>query len=313
MTSVRDRFKEVESAVDHLGAGEHVVLIDEATPRAKAWLLRIADDIEVGDIATMIATAGGSLRIALSSEHSEDIGPPAPRSGIGGWPLTPRTATPGGVLAEEGWAEAATDLAHLAGCDPVVGICAITRPTGGPGLPSEARALAAERGMPVVTLADLIAYRLNHDRTLKRVASARLPTPRGEFQAIGYSQPGVEHEYLALVAGAPRRLAAPLVHIHRHCRFGDTFRSLECGCRRRLEGALDEIFTAGAGIVVYLPSDDEIPGIHRAETTNADRRAAVQMISDLRVRSITLLSQSPLEAADFARYGIDVADEIDLA
>ena len=171
----------------------------------------------------------------------------------------PLRARPGGVLQRVGQTEASVDLARLAGLYPAGVICEILSADGTMARRPELTRFARERGITFITVAELVAYRLANERLVHPVASARLPTPYGEFRIIGYRNDVDGAEHVALVYGEVSGQANVLVRMHSKCLTGDVFGSGRCDCGWQLQSAMRAIAAEGRGVVVYL--DQEGRGI----------------------------------------------------
>src|SRR3989449_3266027 len=171
----------------------------------------------------------------------------------------PLRARPGGVLQRVGQTEASIDLARLAGLYPAGVICEILNADGSMARRPDLERFAKEHGLTFITVAQLVAYRLKHERLVHRVAEARLPTPFGEFRIIGYRNDVDEAEHIALVYGEAAGEHEVLVRMHSKCLTGDVFGSARCDCGWQLHSAMRMIGEAGAGVVVHL--DQEGRGI----------------------------------------------------
>ncbi|PYC76411.1 bifunctional 3,4-dihydroxy-2-butanone-4-phosphate synthase/GTP cyclohydrolase II [Streptomyces tateyamensis] len=247
----------------------------------------------------------------------------------------PLRAVDGGVLARPGHTEAGVDLARLAGLPPAAGICEIVNDDGTMARLPELVAFAREHGLSIISIEDLIAYRRRTEQHVERVAVTRLPTEHGDFTAVGYRSviDGVEH--VALVAGGldgTGRLADGedvLVRIHSECLTGDVFGSLRCDCGPQLQASLAQVAAAGHGVVLYLRGH-EGRGIglgHKLrayqlqeqgrDTVDAnlelglpadarDYSIGAQMLTDLGVRSLTLLTNNPDKHAALTEHGLKV-------
>ena len=167
----------------------------------------------------------------------------------------PLRARQGGVLKRAGHTEAAVDLSRLAGLYPAGVICEIQNPDGSMARLPQLAEYAHRHGLRLISIADLIRYRLDTERLVRRQAEALLPSAFGMFRAIGFRNELDGSEHVAIVKGHPERAAAPvLVRVHSECLTGDAFGSLRCDCRPQLEAALRMIEAAGEGVVVYLLS-----------------------------------------------------------
>ncbi|MER7849466.1 bifunctional 3,4-dihydroxy-2-butanone-4-phosphate synthase/GTP cyclohydrolase II [Kitasatospora sp. NPDC096077] len=247
----------------------------------------------------------------------------------------PLRAVEGGVLVRPGHTEAAVDLARLAGLTPAGAIAEVVNDDGTMARLPELVAFAREHGLAVISIEDLIAYRRRTELHVDRAAVTALPTVHGEFTAVGYQGTidGVEH--IALVAGglgADGRLPDGedvLVRVHSECLTGDVFGSLRCDCGPQLEASLRRVAEAGRGVVLYLRGH-EGRGIGLAHKLRAyelqeqgrdtvdanldlglpadarDYSIAAQMLVDLGVRSLTLLTNNPQKLTALTEHGLKV-------
>jgi 3,4-dihydroxy 2-butanone 4-phosphate synthase/GTP cyclohydrolase II len=248
------------------------------------------------------------------------------------FPLAYRT---GGVLKRAGHTEAAIDLMTIAGLRPAAVICEIAAADGEMARLPRLRELAESHGLPIVAISDLIAYRRRHERLVERVGEATLPVGDATFRAIGYRDVITKVEHLALVLGDVRDQRGVLVRVHSECLTGDVFGSRRCDCGPQLELAVEMIASHGSGAVVYLRGH-EGRGIgladklhayrlqdHGADTVDAnlelghpaDRRdygIGMQILSDLGIREMSLLTNNPAKRAGLEGYGLRVVDRVPL-
>ncbi|MEV0293594.1 bifunctional 3,4-dihydroxy-2-butanone-4-phosphate synthase/GTP cyclohydrolase II [Nocardia sp. NPDC050710] len=246
----------------------------------------------------------------------------------------PLRANPDGVLGRPGHTEAAVDLARLAGLRPAGVIAEIVRDDGSMARLPELLDFARAHGLPIISIADLIDYRRRVERTVTRVVETRLPTRFGEFRVVGYRDEVTGTETLALVYGQ-LGADAVLARLHSECLTGDALGSLRCDCGDQLDAALHAVAEAGSGVVVYLRGQ-EGRGIgllnklrayqlqdRGADTVEANlalglpvdaRRytAGAQVLADLGVRSVRLLSNNPAKQAGLEERGIAVVQRIPL-
>ncbi|MFD8750846.1 bifunctional 3,4-dihydroxy-2-butanone-4-phosphate synthase/GTP cyclohydrolase II [Kitasatospora sp. NPDC059577] len=247
----------------------------------------------------------------------------------------PLRAVEGGVLVRPGHTEAAVDLARLAGLPPAGAIAEVVNDDGTMARLPELVVFAREHGLAIISIEDLIAYRRRTELHVDRAAVTALPTVHGEFTAVGYEGTidGVEH--IALVAGgldADGRLPDGedvLVRVHSECLTGDVFGSLRCDCGPQLEASLRRVAEAGRGVVLYLRGH-EGRGIGLAHKLRAyqlqeqgrdtvdanldlglpadarDYSIAAQMLVDLGVRSLTLLTNNPRKLTALTEHGLKV-------
>ena len=241
----------------------------------------------------------------------------------------------GGVLRRPGHTEAAVDFSRLAGLYPAGVLCEIVNDDGTMARGADLERFAKEHGILLVTIADLIAYRRQIEQLVSRTSEVFLPTPPGEFKAIGYRDHVEGAEHLALVHGDIHDGSPVLVRIHSECLTGDVFRSRRCDCGDQLEMATQQIVEAGAGVVVYL-GGHEGRGIGLIDKLEAyalqdqgrdtveanldlglpadsrDYGAAAQILRDLGVSSVRLLTNNPSKVEAMDSAGIKVSDRIPL-
>ncbi|MEU4684123.1 bifunctional 3,4-dihydroxy-2-butanone-4-phosphate synthase/GTP cyclohydrolase II [Streptomyces xinghaiensis] len=244
----------------------------------------------------------------------------------------PLRARPGGVLARNGHTEAGVDLARLAGLRPAAAIVEIAAEDGTMMRLPELVPFARKHGLSIISIEDLIAYRRAAEPTVRREAETRLPTAFGDFRAYGYRSTvdGVEH--IALVRGDIGDGADVLVRVHSECLTGDIFGSLRCDCGPQLQESLSRVTEEGRGVVLYLRGH-EGRGIgllsklrayelqeHGRDTLDAnlelglpadarDYAAAAQMLTDLGVRSLRLMTNNPGKTAALLAHGLRVVRE----
>ncbi|MBI4512500.1 MAG: bifunctional 3,4-dihydroxy-2-butanone-4-phosphate synthase/GTP cyclohydrolase II [Gemmatimonadetes bacterium] len=247
----------------------------------------------------------------------------------------PLRAQPGGVLRRVGQTEASVDLAKLAGLCPAGVICEILNPDGSMARRPELERFAEKHGLKFITVAQLIAYRLQTERLVHRVAEAGLPTALGEFRVVAYENDVDSREHIALVKGQVAGEHAVLVRVHSECVTGDVFHSQRCDCGEQLVTALGRIDEAGQGVLVYLQQEGRGIGLINKirayelqdkgfDTVEANVRLGfppdlrdygigVQILLDLGIKSMRILTNNPKKIVGLEGFGIRVDEQIPLS
>jgi 3,4-dihydroxy 2-butanone 4-phosphate synthase/GTP cyclohydrolase II len=247
--------------------------------------------------------------------------------------IFPLRARSGGVLERSGHTEAAVDLARLAGVSPAGVICEILNDDGTMARVGDLIPYAARHGLRMITVAELIAHRRQSESLVERVASARLPTPFGVFQLHGYRSRLDGGQHLALVYGEVAGVPDVLVRVHSECVTGEVFGSLRCDCGPQLQEAMRLVAAEGAGAIVYLAQEGrgigllnkvrayELQDTHGLDTVDAnlalgfaadlrDFGIGAQILADLGLSSIRLLTNNPRKIIGLEGYGLQVADQV---
>jgi 3,4-dihydroxy 2-butanone 4-phosphate synthase/GTP cyclohydrolase II len=243
--------------------------------------------------------------------------------------VVPLRARSGGVLRRPGHTEAAVDLAVLAGLRPAGVLCELVNDDGTMMRLPDLERFSAEHGLTLVTIAGLIAFRRHHERQVDRIAEARIPTPYGEYRAVGYRAAHDPVEHIALVYGDLGDGRDVLVRVHSECLTGDVFGSLRCDCGPQLQAALARIAAEGRGVVLYVRGHEGrgIGLLHKLQAYQlqdlgrdtvdanlelglpADARdygTGAQILYDLGVRTMRLLTNNPAKRAGLEGYGLTV-------
>jgi 3,4-dihydroxy 2-butanone 4-phosphate synthase / GTP cyclohydrolase II len=250
----------------------------------------------------------------------------------------------GGVLVRAGQTEASVDLARLAGLDPSGVICEVMNDDGTMARIPQLVEFCKLHGMKLLTVADLIRYRMQHERHIRRIAESTLPTRHGNFQMIAYASEADHEIHVALVRGdvsqgdePTDKAGPPLVRVHSHCLTGDVFGSTACDCHDIVEASLAAIDEANRGVFVYLhhtgrgfqidardPESSELPRIHFHNREQIDRDLdrqrlvqresgiGAQILIDLGLKRIRVLTNHPRKVVALDGFGVKIVDQVGL-
>jgi len=244
----------------------------------------------------------------------------------------PLKAKAGGVLERTGHTEASIDLARLAGLNPAGVICEIQNEDGSMARADDLAAYCFKHGLKMITIADLIAYRRRHDKLVERVVETGLPTGFGDFRVFGYRSLVDDKHHVALVKGEVDGKADVLVRVHSECLTGDVFHSLRCDCGEQLESALSMIEAEGQGVLLYLAQEGRGIGLlnklkayklqeEGLDTVDANLKLGLpadlrdygigaQILVDLGLTSIRILTNNPKKIRGLEGYGLSVSAQI---
>jgi 3,4-dihydroxy 2-butanone 4-phosphate synthase/GTP cyclohydrolase II len=248
--------------------------------------------------------------------------------------IFPLRSRPGGVMVRAGQTEAAVDLARMAGLYPAGVICEVMNEDGTMARVPQLSRFAKRHGLLIVTIADLIKYRIRTESLVKRVASAKLPTDYGDFQIHVFEHEPDKQTHVALVCGDIRDGKDVLVRVHSQCLTGDVLHSARCDCGEQLDTAMQRLAREGRGVLLYLNQEGRGIGLANKirayelqdegfDTVEANERLGfkadqrdygmgVQILRELGVRSMRLLSNNPRKLVGIEGYGLSVSEWLPL-
>jgi 3,4-dihydroxy 2-butanone 4-phosphate synthase / GTP cyclohydrolase II len=279
--------------------------------------------ISASDRATTILTA------VNPNARPEDLARPGH--------VFPLRARRGGVLVRAGQTEASVDLARIAGLEPAGVICEIMNDDGTMARLPQLAEFCKRHNLKLLTVADLIRYRMQHERYVKRIAETVLPTRFGDFRMLAYSSETDGELHVALARGELSGEHPPLVRVHSHCLTGDVFGSLACDCRQIIDRSLEAIAHENRGVFVYLhhtgrgfridaqdAQSDALPRIrfhsraeidqdlNRQRLVQRESGIGAQILIDLGLRKIRVLTNHPRKLVALEGYGLEIAEQVSL-
>lgn len=299
-------------------------LVQRNTTRLATNFMTPIDHIEAKTGITAAERAHCVRRIADPNSHADEFVRPGHVHLL--------LARDGGVLRRAGHTEAAVDLARMAGLQPVGVLCEILDDDGNRATRDRLMEIAAQHGLPIITIEELIAHRRLTEKLVSQSAVAKLPTRYGEFRVIGYEVKYESQQPIALVMGEPdKQDRAPLVRMHSSCFTGDLLESLRCDCGDQLRLALQQIAAEGHGVLVYLPQEGRGIGLMEKikayalqdsgmDTVDAnlalgfradmrDYGVGIQILKDLGLSRIRLLTNNPKKTEAFNLRGFELVVE----
>jgi 3,4-dihydroxy 2-butanone 4-phosphate synthase/GTP cyclohydrolase II len=247
--------------------------------------------------------------------------------------IFPLRARSGGVLTRPGHTEASVDLARLAGRFPAGALCEIVNADGSMARGDELIEFARTHGLAFVTIADLVAHRRRYEPLVERVGNARIPTAHGTFRAVAYRCALDDVEHVAFVMGEIDPSESVLVRVHSECLTGDVLGSLRCDCGPQLDAALQRVAAEGRGVIVYLRGQEgrgiglghklrayglQDAGADTVEANEAlglpvdarDYGAGAQILADLGVAKMRLMTNNPAKYTGLASYGLQITERV---
>ena len=379
MARRRGPFASIEDALEAIGAGRMIIVVDDEdrenegdltiaaekiTPEAINFMARhgrglicmpmTAERLDLLELSLMVnqntTTFNTAFCVSIEAKHVVSTGisasdraatvraaihPRAKPSDLARpGHMFPLRARDGGVMVRAGQTEAAVDLARIAGLYPAGVICEIMNEDGSMARVPELTKFAKKHGLLIITIADLISYRMRTERLVKRIASAELPTEHGAFRIVAYENRLDNETHVALVRGEIGDGKNVLVRVHSKCLTGDVFHSRRCDCGAQLERALARIGQEGRGVLLYLNQEGRGIGLANKirayelqdqglDTVEANERLGfkadqrdygigAQILGDLGVRTMRLLTNNPRKFVGLQGYGLAISDAVPL-
>jgi 3,4-dihydroxy 2-butanone 4-phosphate synthase/GTP cyclohydrolase II len=343
-------FAAIEDAVSAIHAGDMVIVVDDANRENEGDLTIAAEKVTAEAINFMARYGRGLICLSIEAKGQTSTGisasdraatvraalDPATRPSDLARPghMFPLRSRTGGVMVRAGQTEAAVDLARIAGLYPAGVICEIMNEDGTMARVPELTKFARRHGLLMVTIADLIKYRTRTESLVRRVASAKLPTDFGDFRISAFESLVDNQTHVAMVLGDIGDGKNILVRVHSQCLTGDVLHSIRCDCGAQLDAAMERISAEGRGVLLYLHQEGRGIGLANKirayelqdegfDTVEANERlgfkadqrdygVGVQILRDLGVRSMRLLSNNPRKLVGIEGYGLSVSEWLPL-
>ena len=311
---------------------EHLRIKPMTTENTSQFATAFCDDIDAREGVTTGISAfdrARTIQVAIDpATRPHDLARPGH--------IFPLRARKGGVLVRAGQTEASVDLARLAGLVPAGVICEIMNEDGTMARVPQLIEFCREHNLRMLTVAELIRYRMRHERLVHRIGESMLPTPFGEFRMIAYESEMAHNSHIALVMGDIEHDGSKpvLVRMHAHCLVGDVFGATWCDCHQIIRRSLEMIAAEGRGALIYLHqtskgfsvehvNDRPTLTFHRdvrepshpehQRKTQREVGIGAQILSDLNISAIRLLTNHPRKVVALQGYGIQIVEQIPIA